>query len=330
MRRAIVVPRRVLAGLEAIRTPTGEMPRLAEAASLAFDAGYRETSEWIEDNPEAYIEGSQRDFVSDKAAASVSSQPTWRVIEGRQPLLAVALHAGHAVRDELEGLFALTPEERLCEEDPHTDGWIPPGATGIVALRSRFEVDLNRPPERAVYLTPEYAWGLSVWKQPPSEDVVNRSLGIHAEFHQFLGDLLNGMVRRWGRILVLDLHSYNHRRGGPDAEPAPQESNPDIDMAVLESEREGQATAVDVFTDRLRRIRVAGKALDVRENVKFPLGHFGEWVHARHPGAALVLSLDVKKIYVDEWSGALDKVAHRAIGDGIAAAAHAALAAFRK
>ena len=326
MKGAIVVPRKVLAGLEAIRLPTGEMPRLAEAVGLAREAGYRETSEWIEDNPEAYIEGGQRDFVSENATKAASAQPAWRAIEGSLPLLAVALHDGHAVREELAGLYALSPEERLREEDPHTAGWIPPGATGVVALRSRFEVDLNRPPERAVYLSPEYAWGLDVWREQPPGDVVERSLLIHEEFHLFLGDLLAGMVRRWGRILVLDLHSYNHRRGGPDAEPAPQEANPDVDLAVLESERERWAPAVDAFSSRMREVRIAGKALDVRENVKFPLGHFGEWVHARRPGAVLVLSLDVKKIFMDEWSGTLDKQAHSAIGEGIAAAAGAALA----
>ena len=37
------------------------------------------------------------------------------------------------------------------------------GPDAMVRLRSRFETDLNRPREKAVY-PPEDAWGLKVWK----------------------------------------------------------------------------------------------------------------------------------------------------------------------
>ena len=35
----------------------------------------------------------------------------------------------------------------------------------VSVTRSRFEADLNRPRDRAVYLTPADAWGHQVWRR---------------------------------------------------------------------------------------------------------------------------------------------------------------------
>jgi N-formylglutamate deformylase len=61
------------------------------------------------------------------------------------PIVAAAIHNGHATREEVEEHLALSSPERLREEDPFTDEWTHIAATQIIALRSRFEVDLNRP-----------------------------------------------------------------------------------------------------------------------------------------------------------------------------------------
>ena len=60
--------------------------------------------------------------------------------------------------------------------------------------RSRFEVDLNRPRDEAVYRTPDMAWGLQVWKAPPPEDVVERSLAVHDRFYDDLQVRLDELV----------------------------------------------------------------------------------------------------------------------------------------
>ena len=55
------------------------------------------------------------------------------------------------------------------------DQWTIIAGTRIIGLRSRFEVDLNRPRQRAVYLEPEDTWGLRVWKVKPAPDIISRS-----------------------------------------------------------------------------------------------------------------------------------------------------------
>jgi hypothetical protein len=81
----------------------------------------------------------------------------------RGPVLATAIHAGHDLRDEIAARTALDDAARLREEDPFTDLLIPEVCTSVVVRRSRFELDLNRPRERAVYRRPEDAWGLELW-----------------------------------------------------------------------------------------------------------------------------------------------------------------------
>ena len=86
----------------------------------------------------------------------------WFVERGNGPLLAVAIHDGHDVRDNLRKYMAVEDLARLREEDPYTGIWTVVAPTRVVVSQSRFEFDLNRPREKAVYLSPEDAWGIQV------------------------------------------------------------------------------------------------------------------------------------------------------------------------
>src|SRR5680860_748691 len=68
----------------------------------------------------------------------------WAMRSGDGPLVAVAVHAGHDLRADVADVIALDKQQRLLEEDPHTDGWTSVGDSGIVAHRSRFAGDLRR------------------------------------------------------------------------------------------------------------------------------------------------------------------------------------------
>ena len=77
--------------------------------------------------------------------------PPWDVQRGAGPLIAVAVHAGHDLRPEVAAAMALPEPDRLREEDPYTDAWTAVAPTRVVVHRSRFEIDLNRPRDKAVY-----------------------------------------------------------------------------------------------------------------------------------------------------------------------------------
>jgi N-formylglutamate deformylase len=82
-----------------------------------------------------------------------------------------------------------------------------------------------------VYLEPDQAWGLDVWAGPPSPSLVAGSLAVYDGFYRHLESVLDRAAAN-GRLVVLDLHSYNHLRDGPDSVPADPDGNPDVNLGT--------------------------------------------------------------------------------------------------
>jgi len=241
----------------------------------------------------------------------------WELERGDGPLVAVALHSGHAIRDELAGMLALDNQARLREEDPFTGEWTSMAPSRCVVLRSRFEVDLNRPRDSAVYRTPADAWGLEVWKREPPDDLVARSLNEYDSFYDAIGGLLSDLERRYGGFVVFDLHSYNHRREGSDGPPADEVGNPQVNVGTGTLDRTRWGGVVDRFMASMRSYDFPGGELDVRENVKFSGGYFSRWVHETFPSTGCALAIEFKKFFMDEWTGEPDEHIVAAIGDAL-------------
>lgn len=236
-----------------------------------------------------------------------------QISEGQEPIVATAIHDGHELRPEVEALIALEESDRLREEDPYSGIWTSVVTTQMVALRSRFEVDLNRPRERAVYRTPEDAWGLDVWREELPADVIERSLEEYDAFYAEAERICSELERRYGRFVVLDLHTYNHRRAGPEAPPEDPEANPEVNVGTGSLDRERWGGLVDRFMTDLRDHRFLGRQLDVRENVRFQGGYLSRWVHERYPQSGCCLAIEFKKFFMDEWTGKLSPEEYEAI-----------------
>ena len=244
--------------------------------------------------------------------------------EGDGPVVATAIHDGTRLRPEVEDAIALDAATRLREEDPFTGQAVTGVPTHIVPLRSRFEVDLNRAEAEAVYTRPEQSWGAQVWHAPPSAALVEGSLRMHRAFYAMLAQLLDDLVAAHGRFLLLDVHSYNYRRDGPDALPMPAAAAPEINLGSFFVPRRQWAFLVDPLIEAMRGFDFLGRRLDVRENVAFQgRGELARFVHARYPGTGCALAVEFKKFYMDEWTGEPDRDALPAMRDFIVHAADA-------
>ena len=231
----------------------------------------------------------------------------WTVQRGDGPVLATAIHDGHDLRAEAAALINLSDADRLREEDPFTGQATLDVPTHVIAHRSRFEFDLNRGRDEAVYLTTEQSWGLEVWKEQPDEATVNRSLALHAAYYAMLGQLLDSIAADHPRFVLIDVHSYNHRRGGPAAEATPQDEAPDINIGTFSMPREQWSWLLDPLMEAMAGFEFNGRRLDVRENVAFQgKGEQTRFVHARYPGQGCAIALEFKKFFMDEWSGIPD------------------------
>ena len=240
----------------------------------------------------------------------------FRLREGDGPIVATAIHDGHQLDPEVTAVLALDEATRLREEDPYTGRVAELAPTSIVPLRSRFEVDLNRPRDQSVYRTPAEAWGLELWHAPCTDEHVSRALAQYDAFYSLLARVLSAQAESHGRFVVLDVHSYNHRRDGAPADPA---KNPEINIGTGSLDRARWGRLVDRFSDALRACVVRGHGLDVRANVRFEGGELCRWVHRTFPETGCALAIEFKKTFMDEWTGALDECHLAELGQAIVA-----------
>jgi len=216
-------------------------------------------------------------------------------------VIATALHCGHELRPEVASLMALDEAQRLREEDPFTDSMANIGTSCMIAVQSRFEVDLNRPRDQAVYLEPAQAWGLDVWQAPPPFELAEESRRIYDSCYDSARELLDLAVARHGAFVVFDIHSYNHRRDGAGSSLADPATDPEINLGTESVDRERFGGVVDGFISSLTH---AG--YDIRPNVKFRGGNFVRWINATYPGVGCGLAIEFKKTFMDEWTGQPD------------------------
>jgi len=229
---------------------------------------------------------------------------------GLGPILAVASHHGHDVRSDAAPWMLLDDATRRREEDPGTGEWAALGDSSIVVHRSRFETDVNRPPELAVYRCPEDAWGLCVWSPQMPSEVFDESLRQYETFYDKLRSALDVLVAAHGTVIVLDLHTYNHRRTGPDSRGDDPYADPEINLGTGTMDRARWAHIVDRFVADLRDFKFRERHLDVRENVRFRGGHLPNWIHTEYPESVCALAIEVKKFFMDEWTGVRDDSQH--------------------
>jgi N-formylglutamate deformylase len=221
--------------------------------------------------------------------------------------IATAIHNGHDVRPAFAAELLLPEADQLREEDPYTDEIGAQIPARVVVHRSRFEVDLNRKREDAVYRNSEEAWGLDVVRNPPLDDaIVAGSLAVYDAFYAELGRRLDPVAER-GAFVVFDIHSYNHRRDGAHAPEAPSDDNPEVNVGTGSLDRERFGPVVDAFIESLGGAGSSAGPLDVRQNVRFRGRQLAAWTHARYPGRGIVLALEFKKVFMDEWTGEVDR-----------------------
>ena len=234
-------------------------------------------------------------------------QPTWQWGGVISPLIGAAVHDGHLARDEVSAHFALDDAGRLREEDPFTGDMARLLPRHVVGLNSRFELDLNRPSEKAVYRVPADAWGLDVWKADLPDAVAANSMALYDAFYDELRGELEKVRASFGHFAVYDLHSYNHRRDGADGPPANPDENPEVNIGTKTLNDPKFRPLIERFIADLRAFDFGGRQLDVRENVKFGGGQFSRWIHDEFPDSACSIAVEWKKFWMDEWSGQADQ-----------------------
>ena len=130
-------------------------------------------------------------------------------IESYTYYVCAAIHNGHQFRKDLWDNCLHTEYDRWYEEDPETKQMIQSHPIVIAGIDSRFEYDLNRDPDQAVFDT---AWGKQLWKVPLSASEKQKSLNKHQNFYKVVQVLMHTLEQKHQKCIVYDMHSYNWKR----------------------------------------------------------------------------------------------------------------------
>lgn len=233
------------------------------------------------------------------------------------PVIAAAIHEGHHIRPGLLPYMNLNEAERSREEDPYTGYLATISDNRVIVNISRFEVDMNRPREKAIYLKPEDAWGLNVWTAFPPPSFIDHSLKLYDAFYKEVDKLLQHTIRCCGYFAVLDIHSYNYKRERQQDENADL-LNPEINIGTAHNDARWRPL-IDHFITTLSATKINGHAPDVRENVKFMGGEFSRRISKEYGSYGCVLSVEFKKTFMDELTGIVSLPHLRQIKNALAA-----------
>lgn len=202
-----------------------------------------------------------------------------------------AVHDGHQFRKELWKNCIHTEYERWYEEDPETKHMVISHPIVISGLDSRFEYDLNRTPEEAIF---ETAWGKQLWKTPLSESQKQKSLKKHSNFYLVVHALLSKLEEKFGVCVVYDMHSYNWKRWDREV------PTWNLGTSNIDNNRFGQE--VELWRQSLSEIQFPH---DIKSTAKINdtfqgNGYFLKFITNNFKNT-LVLATEIAKVYCDEY-----------------------------
>lgn len=238
-------------------------------------------------------------------------------IDDYGPSVFCSIHSGHRLTPELSAICQLSADERIFEEDPHTDALIDTMPIALIARDSRYEYDLNRPPEQAIY---DEAWGQPVWQRPLTETERTASLEKHARFYRIFQTLTQALMAKHETILVFDIHSYNTRNNN-DA--------PSFNVGTSQVDRKAFAPVIDTWLSQLSDIDIEGaEPLQVAENEVFlGKGYLAQFCQS-HASRCLVLATELQKFFCDEKTGTLYPLVFQSLQEQFKAAMIETISAF--
>jgi len=209
------------------------------------------------------------------------------------PFVCGAVHDGHHFRPSLWDNCLHTEYERWYEEDPCTKQMVRSHPIVLAGCDSRFEYDLNRHPDTAIYTD---AWGKQLWNSPLAENERQHSLQKHGNFYRVVDALIGKLESLFPQVLVFDMHSYNWKRWDREV-PVWNLGTANIDNTRFGATAEAWRAKLGTLV-LPHEIASTSKINDTFQGNGYFLKHIThKFQHT------LVLATEISKIYCDEHTG---------------------------
>lgn len=203
-----------------------------------------------------------------------------------------AVHDGHQFRKELWENCLHSEYDRWYEEDPETKSMVHSHPIVITGCDSRFEYDLNRTPDEAVF---ETAWGKQLWKTPLPEAMKTKSLNKHAAFYKVVHALINKLEEKFGVCIVYDMHSYNWQRWDREV--------PTWNLGTSNIDNNRFGHTVEAWRQSLSQMKLPngiGSTSKINDTFQGN-GYFLKFITNNFKNT-LVLATEIAKVYCDEYN----------------------------
>lgn len=220
------------------------------------------------------------------------------------PLWSFAIHDGHQMSPLLLPYLNVDEQTRLREEDPFTATIGELSINQLVVGTSRFQLDVNRNVDDSVYLKPEQAWGLDVWREDLPQTYLDILYRQHRSFYQTIESHLERTIQKYGYFIVLDIHSYNCKRDGA-AEPINELRDPQINLGTTYIHPKWRELT-DLLVAFIQSQSLYDKEIDIRENIKFKGGNLSRHLNELYADEGCVWSIEFRKDFMNEWTGEPD------------------------
>ena len=209
------------------------------------------------------------------------------------PYACGAVHDGHQFRKELWDNCLHTEYDRWYEEDPETKNMVISHPILIAGCDSRFEYDLNRIPDEAVF---ETAWGKQLWKEPLPQDQKDSSLNKHSNFYKVVHALIKKLEEKFGVSIVYDMHSYNWKRWDREV--------PTWNLGTSNVDNERFGNEIESWRKSLSELDLPNKikSTSAINNTFYGNGYFLKYITKNFQNT-LVLATEIAKVYCDEYTG---------------------------
>jgi hypothetical protein len=211
-------------------------------------------------------------------------------IDSYVPYVCAAIHDGHQFRKELWDYCSHSEYDRWYEEDPMTLQMIQHQPIVLAGRDSRFEYDLNRDPENAIF---ETAWDKVLWKKPLTGAMKDRSLKKHADFYTVTSALIKKLETKFSHCIVYDIHSYNWKRWDREV--------PTFNLGIANIDVTRFGVSIEQWRSLLSEVNLPNNLNNGADcnNTFFGHGYFLKFITKSFKNT-LVLATEVKKIYCDE------------------------------
>ncbi len=227
-------------------------------------------------------------------------------IEEYVPYVCFSTHSGSKIRKEAKKNIAISQRKRKYQEDPHTEDFVVSMPIMAQGLDSRYEYDLNRSPENAIY---EEAFGYKVWKKALTEAEKKKALQKHQNFYTVISVLLQKLESKFQACVVYDIHAFNYKKI--------ERETPMFNIGTEKIDNRKFGNFVKSWQKELEKIQLPEIESTVKINDVFHgRGYLLEYI-TKNFSNTLVLATEIKKVYCNEEKGDFFPVVIDAITQGL-------------